>query len=221
MKEPSYKDKLTRDIISEWQEILNETADIFSVRAGLITCLCEDEIEILLSSRTEGNPYSEGMKSSFPDSGWYCEYTLKHNGLNVIHDASKDEQWKDNAAAVNLNMVSYMGVPIRQPDGKHFGTVCFIDNKENIHNKLHIKLIHQVKRMIEMSLKVISYQGEIQQRDKLLSDLSKIYPICSYCMKIQDESGKWISLEDYVYELSGAMPSHGICPHCYKELNPE
>jgi uncharacterized OB-fold protein len=52
------------------------------------------------------------------------------------------------------------------------------------------------------------------------SVLSKIYPICSYCKKVREETGQWVSVEKYVRDLSGAMPSHGVCPQCYeRELN--
>ena len=113
-------------------------------------------------------------------------------------------------------MLSYLGMPINLPDGKQFGTVCFIDNKQNAHNDLHIRLVEQIKRMIELSLCIILAQGEIDRRDRLLDDLSKIYPICSYCKKIREETGKWVPVEQYINSLSGAMPSHGICPDCYK-----
>ena len=81
---------------------------------------------------------------------------------------------------------------------------------------LHIKLIEQIKRMIELSLRIIWAQGEIARRDHLLDNLSKIYPICSYCKKIKEESGKWVPVEEYLCDISGALPTHGICPQCYE-----
>ncbi|HQM51701.1 MAG: GAF domain-containing protein [Candidatus Aureabacteria bacterium] len=207
---------LTEDVLKEWQNMLNDTAKIIGVPAGLITRVDDKEIEIILSSETDGNPYPAAFRSHYPDSGWYCEHTLKSKGLNLIPNALQDSRWKDNAAAVDLHMLSYLGMPINLPDGKQFGTVCFIDNKQNAHNDLHIRLVEQIKRMIELSLCIILAQGEIDRRDRLLDDLSKIYPICSYCKKIREETGKWVPVEQYINSLSGAMPSHGICPDCYK-----
>ena len=207
---------LTEDVLKEWQNMLNDTAKIIGVPAGLITRVDDKEIEIILSSETDGNPYPAAFRSHYPDSGWYCEHTLKSKGLNLIPNALQDSRWKDNAAAVDLHMLSYLGMPINLPDGKQVGTVCFIDNKQNAHNDLHIRLVEQIKRMIELSLCIILAQGEIDRRDRLLDDLSKIYPICSYCKKIREETGKWVPVEQYINSLSGAMPSHGICPDCYK-----
>ena len=215
-KNPFSREKLTEDILNEWQNLLNETAEILEVPAGLITRLDGREIEILLSSDTDGNPYPADYVSQYPDSGWYCEYTLKSKGLNLIPNALQDPNWKDNAAAVNLHIVSYMGMPIERPDGGQFGTVCFLDSKENRHNDLHIKLVQQIKKMIELSLRIVIAKEEIDRRDRLIDNLSKIYPICSYCKKVREEAGDWVSVEKYVNDISGARASHGVCPECFQ-----
>jgi len=31
-------------------------------------------------------------------------------------------------------------MPIKRPDGGMFGTICFLDKKENAHNEMHLKL---------------------------------------------------------------------------------
>jgi hypothetical protein len=213
---PYNRDTLAEDVLLEWQNLLDVTAGIFAVPAGLITRVDGSEIEILLSSETEGNPYAAAYKEQYPNSGWYCERTLKNKGLNLIPNAFQDPEWKDNPAAVHLHMISYMGMPIERPDGDQFGTVCFIDNKENAHNDLHIRLLHQIKRMIELSLRIIFDKNEIDTRDRLLDGLSKIYPICSYCKKVREESGSWIAVEKYVFDVSGTKPSHGVCPECFE-----
>ena len=213
---PFNRKNLTEDVLKEWQNLLNETAEILSVPAGLITRLDGEEIEILLSSETEGNPYPAAYTSHYPDSGWYCEHTLKSRGLNLIPNALQDPQWKDNPAAVELHIISYVGMPIDLPDGGQFGTVCFLDNKQNAYNDLHIRLVKQIKRMIELSLRIVSAKEEIDRRDRLVNNLSKIYPICSYCKKVREETGKWVTVEKYVSDISGAKPSHGVCPECHE-----
>jgi hypothetical protein len=217
---PFNRKKLTEDVLKEWQNLLDGTAEILAVPAGLITRVDGKEIEILLSSESEGNPYTAAYTTQYPESGWYCERTLKNKGLNLIPNALLDPEWKDNPAVVGLHMISYVGMPIERPDGGEFGTVCFLDNKENAHNDLHIRLVHQIKRMIELSLRIVFDKEEIDRRDRLLDGLSKIYPICSYCKKVREETGKWVSVEKYVRDVSGAEPSHGICPQCYeREIN--
>jgi DNA-binding NtrC family response regulator len=53
----------------------------------------------------------------------------------------------------------------------------------------------------------------------------KIYenflPICMYCKKIRDDSGtqfgkgKWMRMEEYLCQKSGADLTHGCCPECF------
>ena len=217
-RNPFSKEKLAGDILDEWQALLNVVADLYQVPAGLITRVDGNEIEILLSSETEQNPYSAGYITHYPDSGWYCERTLKAGMLNLIPNALDDPAWKNNDAAVNYHIVSYIGLPIARPDGGNFGTVCFLDNKENPHNEQHKKLLQQVKRMIELSLRVVYDREEITIRDRLINDLSTIYPICSYCKNVREKTGAWVPVEKYVQDVSGTLPSHGICPECIKKM---
>jgi hypothetical protein len=213
---PFNRKTLTEDVLHEWQNMLNDAARFLGVPAGLITRVDAAEIEILLSSEADDNPYSAAFKSPYPNSGWYCEYTLKSRGLNLIPNALHDAHWEDNTAAVELNMISYIGIPINLPDGGQFGTVCFIDNKQNAHNDLHIQLVKQIKKMIELSLRIISGQMEIDRRERIINDLSKIYPICSYCKKVRSGADNWVSMQKYILDITGAIPSHGICPDCFE-----
>jgi hypothetical protein len=213
---PFTREKLAEDVLTEWQILIDSTAEIFGVPAGLITRVDAHQIEILLSSETKDNPYTAGYTTHYPDSGWYCERTLKSRSLNLIPNALLDPDWKDNAAVVGFHMISYAGMPIQRPDGGEFGTVCFLDNKANPHNDLHIKLLNQVKRMLELSLRIIYDKELIDQHERLINDLSRIYPICSYCKKVREKSGAWVAVEKYVRDISGTTASHGICPECYE-----
>jgi hypothetical protein len=211
---PFNRQNLVAAVLEEWQSLLDVVAELFEVPAGLITRVDAGEIEILLSSQTEGNPYTAGYTTQYPDSGWYCERTLKGRDPLLIPNALEDPAWRDNAAVTGFHMISYVGIPIVRPDGDLFGTMCYLDRKENAHNETHIKVLRQVKRIIEQSLRILFYEGEIADRDHVLLGLSKIYPICSYCRRIRDGAGAWVRVESYIEQISGKSASHGICPDC-------
>ena len=65
---PFNREKLAENVLEEWQNLLNGTAEILGVPVGLITRVDGKEIEILLSSKTEGNPYPAAVKTHYPDS---------------------------------------------------------------------------------------------------------------------------------------------------------
>jgi GAF domain-containing protein len=215
---PFNRTNLVGDMLEEWQSMLNLATELLGVPAGLITRIDGSQIEIFLSSKSRENPYTEGFSACYPDSGFYCEWVAKHRQPKLIPDARLDPEWKDNAA-VQMNMVSYLGMPIMRPDGEVFGTICFLDNKNNSHNEIIIKLVSQFKRMIELSLSALLAGEEVRRKDHLLNELSRIFPICAYCKKICNETNEWVPIENYLTGISGKRISHGICPQCYeKEL---
>ncbi len=208
------KAHLSADILAEWQELIDTTAAIFGVPAGLITRVEGNQFEVLLSSHSTGNPYSAGMASYYPNSGWYCEKTLKLRGLHLIPDARQDPEWKDNGAVRGFGMVSYLGMPILLPDSGLFGTVCFIDNKANPHNETHKKMVGLIARMMTLSMRTLADRTTIADQERLFKDLSRLYPICSYCKNVRDDKGSWVPVESYVLQTTGAVASHGVCPKC-------
>lgn len=204
---------LSRDVLEEWQTLLDVSAEALGVPAGLITHVEGAEIEIFMSSRTEGNPYKKGYKTNFPGSGFYCEKAIKDRKTLLISDAREDPLWKDNAA-VKIGMTSYAGVPILNPDGSVFGTICFLDSKESAQSPIAVKMIHVFKRMIELSLNLASATNEIVRHESLIRNLSRLYPICSFCKKVRTEDGKWVAVEQYIEGISGSTATHGVCPDC-------
>lgn len=213
---PFSRQNLMGEILDGWQNMLNLAAELVNVPAGLITRISGREIEIFLSSDSQGNPYHEGIKTKYPDSGFYCEWVATHREPMLLPDARLDPMWKDNSA-IEMNMVSYLGMPIMRPDGEVFGTICFLDSKQNSHNHTIIKLVDQFKQMIELSLKALFTKEELQRKDQLFDNLTRIFPICAYCKKVCGEDSQWISVESYIKGISGKRASHGICPQCYEK----
>lgn len=211
---PFNRETIIGEVLEGWQSMLNLAAELLNVPAALITRVDGKEIEVFLASKSKGNPYKQGLKTHFPDSGFYCEWVVKNRKSMIIPNARKDPLWKNNAA-IALNMISYMGMPIIRPDGNVFGTICFLSSKESIPGETIMKLAEQFKRMIELSLSIIFVNEEISQRDRILADLSKIFPICVYCKKVSNKKNEWIPVEKYIKNISGHRASHGICPECY------
>jgi len=121
---------LPEDFQENWQQIVDILAQICCVPAALIMKLSVPDIEVLISSRSEGNPYHPEDKEHFEGSGLYCETVIKSKNKLLVPDALADEKWKNNPD-IKLNMISYLGFPIFLPDGTPFGTICILDSKRN------------------------------------------------------------------------------------------
>jgi phosphoserine phosphatase RsbU/P len=63
--------------------------------------------------------------------------------------------------------------------------------------------------------RILGVRNELFQLEGLLA-------ICSYCRRLRDDAGNWISLERYIEVASGTLLSHSICADCYSEhVEPE
>jgi len=58
--------------------------------------------------------------------------------------------------------------------------------------------------------RILGVRNELFQLEGLLA-------ICSYCRRLRDDAGNWVSLEHYIEVQSGSLLSHSICPDCYVE----
>jgi len=218
------KIEVPADIMKNWQEISDILAGIIEIPAALIMRFTDLDIEVLVSSNSEGNPYHPGDKEKLYGSGLYCEIVVKTKDKLLVPDALADENWKNNPD-VKLNMISYLGFPILLPDGKPFGTICVLDNKRNEYSEKTEKLMLKFRSLIESHLEIIYMNQKLGDKNKRLTDylmelqtLRGLVPICSNCKRIRDNQNNWHPVEHYLLRHPEAKFSHGVCPKCMKKL---
>lgn len=163
--EPSIPDA----IVEKWQRIVNLMAEMLDVPAGLIMRILGDDIHVFLSSSTEGNPYRPGESERFLGSGLYCETVVRKNQELLVPNALFDEAWRNNPD-VKLNMVSYLGYPIRWPDGRPFGTICVLDCKTNSYSEKYKRLVMQFRDIVEIHLEIINTEAKRREELERLVD---------------------------------------------------
>ena len=150
----------------------------------------------------------------------YCETVIRSKDKLLIPNALKNEKWKNNPD-IKLNMISYLGFPILFPDGRPFGTICVLDNKENAYSDTYENLIINFREIIQSQLSLIYMNSILGEKNKKLSDyldeiktLRGIIPICSNCKKVRDDEGYWTQVEKYIEDHTNAQFSHGLCDEC-------
>jgi hypothetical protein len=167
-------------------QYLSRTDD---VPAGLIMRVVDSDIEVFVSSQSEGNPYSPRDKEVLLGSGLYCETVLATKRRLLIPNALRDEDWKNNPD-IKLNMISYLGYPILWPDGAPFGTICVLDRKENAYSETYKQLLLNFQGIIQSQLELLHVNKSLGEENKSLQELveemrtlREIVPICSFCKK--------------------------------------
>jgi len=159
------KPEIISSLRDKWQSLIDMVAKVIHVPSALIMRLNEDNIEVFLKSNTRDNPYHAGL---------YCETVIGTRKKLLVPNAAKDPVWRENNPDVELNMVSYLGYPINWPDGKVFGTICVLDNKENHYSELNEKLLAQVKQHIETDLRLLTDNQAFSELNKQLNDSNAI-----------------------------------------------
>ena len=73
--------------------------------------LNEETIEVFVKSNTEGNPYKTGEEAKLI-YGLYCETVIGTQKQLLVPDATKSKVWNENNPDVDINMISYLGLPV-------------------------------------------------------------------------------------------------------------
>jgi GAF domain-containing protein len=210
--------------MADWQSLVDTMAALIGVPAGLIMRVDDPDIEVFISSHTQGNPYHAGDREHVWDSGLYCETVIKNDDLLIVPNALEDPDWKDNPD-VKLDMISYCGLPIKLPDGNPFGTICVLDSKTNAYKQTYISLMQQFRNLIQNQLEQIYMNQALGSENQRLMDYIKeiqilrgLVPICAWCKKVRDGENYWQAVEQYISNHTEAEFTHSICPECMKKV---
>jgi len=149
------------DFLERWQKTLDVAAAILQVPAALIMRVWPEQIEVLVSSASDGNPYEEHEKADL-GTGLYCETVMATRAQLHVPNALDDPAWSHNPD-VKLNMISYLGIPLIWPDGSVFGTFCVLDSKTRHFSDLHQALLCQLRNVIEGDFRTLQHSREVSQ----------------------------------------------------------
>ena len=121
------------ETLAEWQRAVDLTARLARVPASLIMRTERPTHTVLVSSRTEGNPYDVGREYDL-NALLYCQGVFDNDGELVVEDATHDPVWAGNEDLAD-GMRFYIGYPLKWPSGEVFGTICVLDRARNDHGR--------------------------------------------------------------------------------------
>jgi transcriptional regulator with GAF, ATPase, and Fis domain len=227
MQKDRVRIEVPRSTLLAWQEIVDLLAEMIAIPAALIMRLDDPDIEVFVSSGSQGNPYHPGDREQVWNSGLYCETVIKTQDTLLVPNALTDPDWRANPD-VKLGMISYLGFPIALPDGNPFGTLCVLDGRENAYSAKVEKLMAKFRDLVQSDLEMIYVNRALGDQNRRLIDylreiqaLRGMVPICANCKSIKDAEGEWHPIEHYLIQHPEADFTHGICPTCRKKLYPE
>jgi len=172
---------------ANWQQIVDLLASILDLPAALIMRAGMEEIEVYVTSQSEGNPYNKGDHEHLWGSGLYCERVIKTQKPLLVPNATADPEWNQNPD-IKLNMISYLGYPLSFPDGAYYGTICVLDNQPNAYDSRTHQLLERFREVVEGNLGLAQISQELgQENDSMRTLLDSVrtlkgtHPMCSKC----------------------------------------
>ena len=90
-----------------------------------LVSLVEEHRQVFPSQQGLAEPWCSLGET--PLSHSFCQYVVTREAPLVVADAREDSLVRDNGAVADLGVISYLGVPLRTPDGHTIGSLCAID----------------------------------------------------------------------------------------------
>ena len=146
------------EIKGKWQRLVNHIAVALRQPHALITRLDQDTLFVFMHNDTPDPTFIDHDK--FPlGLGVYCETTMTRDTVNFVPDALSDVKWENNPS-VDFSLISYIGVPVRWPDGELFGTICALGDKPLPEDSALFDDITLFKSIVETDLQLLLEKQE-------------------------------------------------------------
>lgn len=90
----------------------------------------------------------------------FCDHAIRAEKPFVVADAAQDARFCDNPLVVGAPFIrSYLGCPLKLPDGHIVGTLCIIDQKPRAFSEQEIAILCHFANLVigELELRTIAY----------------------------------------------------------------
>lgn len=121
--------------------------------------------------------------NSTPREFAFCDYAIRAEKPFMVADATQDERFCHNPLVLGAPFIrSYLGCPLRLPDGHMVGTLCIIDQKPRTFTDQEISILCHFANLVtgELELRTIAYT------DVLTHTLSRR----AWCDSVEKEIGR-------------------------------
>ena len=224
---PTDPRSLVAAVRADLQRIVDLAARLTGTSAGLVNCRDGGHLEVGVAAATADAPFAPGLRLALDAPGVYCATVIRSGEPLVVPDALRAAPWRDDPAGAPA-LRSYLGFPVRDPEGEMLGTICVLDRGPRAFGPEQVELLERLRDLAERHLAVVWLNASLGDdgRDlaayrRELLGLRRLLPICAGCKSIRDEQGAWRALESYFAAAAGATFTHGLCPDCLREHYPE
>lgn len=148
--------------IEKWQQTVNLLAEFFAAPAAFLVQHTHLGYQVTVASEQSSNPYAAGIIIE-PSANIFCRKIVETGELLYVKHAQADPYWDTNPEVHDDGFSSYLGVPVRWPNGVVYGTFCVMDYRKTDYQETYLKLIIQLKDIMEADLELIEAYSNLKE----------------------------------------------------------
>ena len=136
---------------------------VLGVPVSLVS-LVDDRRQFFKSECGLPEPWASRRETAL--SGSFCQHVVGSGEPLVVEDARIHPLLRDNLAVRDLNVVAYLGIPLKTPEGHTVGSFCAIDTVPRIWSRAEQETMFDLAGsvMSEVALRIVSGFMEEQVR---------------------------------------------------------
>ncbi len=137
------------EVLDKWQRAVDLLTGIMGVPSGYVMRLYPDKLEVCVSC---GEDTPRGLRVRLEPLR-FCRKVIEVRAAVQVNDSLADPEWRDRPEG---SARSYLGMPIRRPDGQLFGTLCVASDEAHEFAPAFGQLLAQFRDYIEQDLVALS-----------------------------------------------------------------
>lgn len=150
------------------EEVFDRAARLASALLGApvsLVSIVTDDRQFFKSEIGLPEPWASRRETSLTHS--FCQYVVTEEEPLVVSDAREDEVLADNLAIEDLDVISYCGVPLRDPEGRALGSFCVIDHEPR---EWSVDDVDRLRDLAELVRSELEIREAIQQAAQAVKD---------------------------------------------------
>jgi GAF domain-containing protein len=166
-------------------------ARLLAVPTALVS-IVTDEQQFFPAAVGLGEPWA--TRGETPLSMSFCQHVVTGDAPLVVLDAPQDERVADNLAVTELDVIAYLGVPLRSPDGSTLGALCAIDDQVRTWQDSDLEVLQDVADAVSQA---IALRTSEHLWGEFASEVSHQLRTPVAAMRFElDDLATWESLDD-------------------------
>lgn len=133
-----------------------------------LVSIVDEERQFFKSAQGLAEPWATLRQT--PLSYSFCQHVVASAQPLIVEDAREHPDLCDNLAILELNVVAYLGIPLKTPDDVVIGSLCAIDGEPRVWSDADIETLTELAEMVMTEIAARHYrrtQEALAQRAQL------------------------------------------------------